>query len=304
MSQMPSFTIITPSLNLGQFLEQTLCSVLDQEYPNLQYLVVDGGSSDSSLSTLSRYSDRLSWWREPCDDPGEAINAALPHARGELIGILGSDDLYLPGALHAVAKRWQSGGQPSWLASHCRKIEMLDQPAGYLYAQAPRSLRRHLTQQQGLLPLAGTFFHRALLERAGPFATDLGLAFHHEMSCWLLAQGHRPTILPLLTAAKREHPSSLGAMNPLNQGQAYIAAAERHAHRLPRQQRQTLIQQCRQRRRIYQLARAETAQDGECWRYWQRRLRHPHWLAEARYRRRLLDEAQPSPGKPTVRPAA
>lgn len=102
---LPKISVVTPSFQQGQFLEETIRSVLLQNYPNLEYFVMDGGSSDGSREIIEKYSPWITQWRSEKDrGQSDAINRGFQLATGELWGWLNSDDLYLPGALHAHAQ--------------------------------------------------------------------------------------------------------------------------------------------------------------------------------------------------------
>ena len=100
----PLVSIVTPVRNGERFVAQTVESVLAQEYPHLEYIVVDGGSTDRTLEILAQFSDRITIVRGPDAGQADALNRGFALARGEIFGWLNADDLYVPGAIDAVVK--------------------------------------------------------------------------------------------------------------------------------------------------------------------------------------------------------
>src|SRR5260221_10240603 len=115
MIHQPKISIITPSFNQGKYIERTIQSVLSQQYPNLEYIVVDGGSTDETLSILRKYSKiklepgtSFSWVSEPDKGQTNAINKGLRQATGDILAYLNSDDTYLPSTLTTIALFFQN----------------------------------------------------------------------------------------------------------------------------------------------------------------------------------------------------
>lgn len=107
----PRITVVTPSYNQGEFIEETILSVIGQGYPNLEYLVNDGGSTDNTVEILKKYTDRVLWVSQKDNGQADAVNKGFQQATGEILGWLNSDDTYLPGALDTVMKAFRDNPQ-------------------------------------------------------------------------------------------------------------------------------------------------------------------------------------------------
>ncbi len=121
---LPRITLVTPSYNQGAFIEKTITSVLDQNYPNLEYIIIDGGSTDKTVDILKKYSDRLTYWcSEPDNGQSDAINKGIARATGQIFNWLCSDDYLEPGALFKVSDAYQKAPQAAGWVGGCRWVD-------------------------------------------------------------------------------------------------------------------------------------------------------------------------------------
>jgi len=289
---LPNITIITPSLNQGRFLERAICSVLDQGYRGLEYIIADGDSTDETAELIEFYrGDLTAVIREADEGPADAVNKALERATGDVVGVLCADDLLMPGALDTVARAFAQPGGPQWLVGHALHVDEDDGYLGQLVPDAPKSLASYLKHDSGFLPGVSTFYRRGLFDRVGGFEAKYHQAFDYEMSCRLLAKDIEPAILPQALAARREHAEARMSTHPIERGVEYINAARLHARKLPLAQRSALWVNCDYRERIYTLAQAERCGEDAQLFLLKTMIRRPWWLANHTLRSKLLQGA-------------
>lgn len=187
----PLVTIITPSYNQSAFLEQTILSVLSQDYPSIEYLVVDGGSTDGSVEIIQRYADRISWWVSERDTgQADAINKGFCRARGEIIGWLNSDDLYYGrDTVSQAVRAFQQHPEAGMVYANGLKID----GGGYLldWFHYPQYSLKDLLMFKVLLQPA-SFSRRDVLQSAGYLPPDSKLLLDHEL--WLQIAARYPLV--------------------------------------------------------------------------------------------------------------
>ena len=195
-------SIVTPSFNQGRFLEETILSVLNQKYPNLEYIIIDGGSTDESVEIIRRYEKYLVYWISE-KDRGQvhAINKGLEHATGDIFAFINSDDVYLPGTFAAVAEYFEAYPQNEWI---CGDTIMFG--AGHdtflSHADVPKSAAHALCWAYTAAQ-PGMFWRRGIID--GGFDEGWPYDFDHDLYVRLLLAGHRCEHIPLPFAAYRLH---------------------------------------------------------------------------------------------------
>lgn len=205
MTQNPLVTVITPSYNQADYLEQTLTSVIEQDYPNLEYFVVDGGSSDGSLDIIHRYAHKLDWWvSEPDKGQAEAINKGLARAKGKYAAWLNSDDYYLPGTVAKAVALLEENPSAGLVYADMHSVNLRGEVVRENHYQA-FSLEDLLSFR--IIAQPTVFMRRSVLEKAGGLSLDYNYLLDHHL--WLrISAIAELKYHPEAWAAARYHPQA------------------------------------------------------------------------------------------------
>ncbi len=217
LKRYPKITVITPSYNQAEYLERTIQSVLDQNYPNLEYLIFDAGSTDGSVDIIKKYESRLTAWNSgPDHGPADAVNKGLRMATGEIVGWLNSDDAYTENALFRVAEKFLTGADVAY--GHALYVDGSDRPVAmdhgyqktkiYLgYQQAFDQMLRYW-ETVYLIPQPSVFWKKDIMDRYGRLDEHYQFIFDYEYFLRLTKNGIRFSLIDEVQALYRIHDAS------------------------------------------------------------------------------------------------
>lgn len=208
---LPTLTIITPSLNQAKYLERTIRSVLDQGYSALEYVIVDGGSTDGSVDVIRKYERDLAWWvSEPDHGQSHAINKGIAGTIGDVIAYINSDDYYLPSAFASALPLFDD---PSvlWVAGACRYEESDGTLETHWQPALPRGLRPRWIRDTWYVPQASSFWRREVFNRHGLLREDLHFVFDTEFGLRVALARVLPVIVRADIAVRYLHDEAKSA---------------------------------------------------------------------------------------------
>lgn len=180
LSDLPKVSIVTISFNQGQFLEECLRSVLEQDYPNIEYIVIDGGSTDDSKDIIAKFADRLAYWQSQKDGgQTDAINQGFSHASGEILGWLNSDDILLPGAVTKAVRALTANPKVGMVYGDC----LLINASGKRLSRFPAAQTDYRRLRQGYvhIPQQASFWRAQLWQNVAPLDTSFYFAMDYDL---------------------------------------------------------------------------------------------------------------------------
>jgi glycosyltransferase involved in cell wall biosynthesis len=206
----PLVSIITPSFNQGQFIEETILSIRNQSYKNIEHIVIDGGSTDQTLEILKKYSSSVAWISEPDKGQTDALNKGIKRSHGEIIAYLNSDDLYLPETIKTVIEFFSEHPEIVMVYGDIIHIDKQSQQIEAIKTE-PIILEKYLTGNL-YLPQPTVFFRRKIIEKIGYFDEKLHLAM--DLDYWIrILLNFRTAYLPVSLAKARIYPEAKSSAN-------------------------------------------------------------------------------------------
>lgn len=202
--RVPRVSVVTPSYNQAQFLEQTIVSVLSQDYPHIEYIVVDGGSTDGSVDIIMKYEHRLAYWvSEPDRGQAHAINKGWQRATGEIVAYLNSDDLYTPGAVATAVRALLARPDAAMVFSDALLVDEHGRQIRRLIGR-PFDIR-HVMTSEGFAPQPTVFIRRYALDQVGLLDERLHMCMDYDLWVRLGLLFHAVYLPGAHLARAREH---------------------------------------------------------------------------------------------------
>ena len=204
-----TISLVTPTFNSERYLEQTIKSVVQQCYPKLQYIIIDGGSTDRTLEIIRDYEPYIDFWVSEADDgPQYATAKGLARTTGAIMGWINSDDILFPWTLHTIGHLFMRGPEIEWITGLASTI---DQNGIYYQTKTQPAFRKesYISFDSGMIQQESTFWRRTLWEKAGNYH-NVSYKYAHDLDLWCRFFFHSKLhTVPMPLGAWRRHASNI-----------------------------------------------------------------------------------------------
>ena len=219
--RLPKITVITPSLNQAKFIESSIKSVLDQNYPNLEYIIIDGGSTDGTLNILKKYGKKILWTSEKDNGQSSAINRGIKKSSGEIIYYGNSDDYLAPESLSIVADFFRKNKNAAWITGKCRIVDEYGVEVRKFITFYKNIFLKYFRTKEiffivQFISQPSTFWRAEVVKKIGLF--DESLTYDMDYDYWLRIWQKFPLyFLDKYLSSYRVHKSSKAVVSPETQ---------------------------------------------------------------------------------------
>ncbi len=229
---MLKISVAIPCYNAADFIETTIQSILHQDYPNIECIVVDGGSSDGTTDILARYNDKITWVTETDMGQSDAINKGLKLATGDIVAELDADDIYERDAFKKVAAFFEQNPDARWVYGKCRNIDgsnrEIRKPITWTKNYFSKRYSYNKLLVSNFIPQPAVFWRRELMDEMGLFDVNEHLVMDYEY--WLRCGArYAPGYIDDYLAGWRIHPSSKSSRNYITEHREALNIARKYA---------------------------------------------------------------------------
>jgi glycosyltransferase involved in cell wall biosynthesis len=282
----PRISILTPCFNQAALLEQTITSVLDQHYANLEYIIIDGQSTDESVPIIKQYENKITdWFSEKNGGTADALNQGLTRCTGDIIAYLLPGQTYHPGTLEKIAAMMSGENAANWVVGQCTEYDALHQTTHPTKPKNPTRFLDYLCGENGHLPHASSFWQANLFYDYGYFALDLPYGFDYELNCRFMAYGQRATIIDSVCTQLPDIHQSKHRVHRSKVIKQRIEVAHRYELMLSIAERIKLIRNIGYRQRVHAIEQAKMRTGASLW---AKIITKPWWLASSDIRQALI----------------
>ncbi len=226
MSELPLVSIITPTFNQAKYIEDTILSVRNQDYPRIEHIVIDGSSTDGTLDLLRKYEDKLTWISEKDHGQADAINKGFRKATGDIYGWVNSDDLYVPGAIRTVVEHFNAHPEDSFIYGDCEALDESGKSYG-IRTHVKQGGWQELVGELDFIVQPASFWRANVWKTCGELDESLHYTLDYEY--WMrVAKPFPPRYIPTLLAKERLYPAAKTFSGAVKRMEEIEMVAQRH----------------------------------------------------------------------------